>query len=86
MIHKRKKKGFSIFLFVSRSIGAIGLTARNPENRHRFYLSKWLEEEKRKKKTQFDIDMAHRAALYNPWREGGGGDSRWYKKKKKKRK
>jgi hypothetical protein len=28
---------------------------------------------KKEKKTQFDIDMAHRAALYNPWREGGGG-------------
>jgi hypothetical protein len=27
---------------------------------------------KKEKKTQFDIDMAHRAALYNPWREGGG--------------
>jgi hypothetical protein len=39
---------------------------------------------KKEKKTQFDIDMAHRAALYNPWREGGG-DSRWYKKKKKRK-
>lgn len=40
----REKKRVSLFFFfVSRSIGAIGLTARNPENRHRFYLSKWLE-------------------------------------------
>ena len=38
---------------------------------------------RRRKETQFDIDMAHRAALYNPWREGGNHTTDGTRKKER---
>ncbi len=42
------------------------------------------KKKKKEKKTQFDIDMAHRAALYNPWREGGNHTTDGTRKKERK--